>query len=287
MKTTARLKRMGWAATVLLAGAGVICAQSGPGAQTGPGAGGAAVAGPDDAMGFVGFEAGLVGKTVTGAPFSADFSNETVQTLPDGNHIDNKTSGTVARDSEGRTRRDVTLPLIGAFATANNGGAPPHAIVISDPVADVSYVLNVNRKEAREVKLLRNLLRGNGPPRQGGQNPNVTTQPLGSQMIAGVLAEGTRTIRTIPAGQIGNDKPIELTVDRWYSSDLQTDVLIKRTDLRGGTTTFQLTNIVRAEPDASLFQVPSDYTIVQGRGPGRFGPGRRGATPTPLPPAQQ
>ena len=285
MKTTARVRRMGWAAAVLLAGAGVICAQSGPGGQP---VGGPGVAGPDDALGFVGFEAGLIGKTVTGAPFSADFSNETVQTLGDGNRIDNKTSGTVARDSEGRTRRDVTLPLIGAFAAANSGGVPPRAIVINDPVAGVSYVLNVNRKEAREVKQLRNLLRGNGPRQGGGSRgtaADVTTQSLGTQTIAGVLAEGTRTIRTIPAGQIGNEKLIELTVDRWYSSDLQTDVLIKRTDLRGGTTTFQLMNIVRAEPDASLFHVPSDYTIVQGRGPGRPG-GRRGPA-APAPPSPQ
>jgi hypothetical protein len=28
-----------------------------------------------------------------------------------------------------------------------------------------------------------------------------------------------------------------------------------------GQTTFQLTNIVRAEPDASLLQVPANYTI--------------------------
>ena len=38
----------------------------------------------------------------------------------------------------------------------------------------------------------------------------------------------------------------------------------KRSDPRMGTTTFQLTNIQKQEPDASLFQVPADYT-VQGR----------------------
>jgi hypothetical protein len=108
----------------------------------------------------------------------------------------------------------------------------------------------------------------------------VTTTSLGTQTISGVAAEGTRTVRTIPAGQIGNEKPIELVTERWYSSELQTDVLIKRTDPRGGTSLFQLTNVVRSEPDAALFQVPSDYTVVSGGGPGRRGMGRPGPPPT-------
>jgi len=75
------------------------------------------------------------------------------------------------------------------------------------------------------------------------------------------------------------------TVDRWYSPDLRTEVMIKRTDPRGGTTVFQLTNITRGEPDSSLFQVPSDYTVVSGRGPGDGprGMARRGGAPPPSP----
>jgi hypothetical protein len=246
--------------------------------------------GPDEALGFIGFEAGFSGKTVTGAPFTAEFSTETTETLSDGNRIDNKTTGNFARDSEGRTRRELTLSSIGGFSTAANGGGPVHGVIISDPVAGLSYVLNANRKEARSSKLPTNPFRANGANR--GPNPNartnanVTTQSLGTQMIGGISAEGTRTTRTIPAGQIGNEKPIEITVERWYSSDLQTDVLIKRTDPRGATTVFQLANVVRSEPDSALFQVPSDYTVVSGRGPGPGGP-RRGMNQPPPPPPQQ
>jgi hypothetical protein len=246
--------------------------------------------GPDEALGFIGFEAGFSGKTVTGAPFTAEFSTETTETLSDGNRIDNKTTGTFARDSEGRTRRELTLSSIGGYSTAANGGGPAHGVIISDPVAGLSYVLNANRKEARSSKLPTNPFRANGANR--GANPNartnanVTTQALGTQMIGGISAEGTRTTRTIPAGQIGNEKPIEITVERWYSSDLQTDVLIKRTDPRGATTVFQLANVVRSEPDSALFQVPSDYTVVSGRGPGPGGL-RRGMNQPPPPPPQQ
>jgi hypothetical protein len=258
--------------------------QGGPGGPPpGPGFRGM---GPEDAFGFVGFEGGLAGKTVTGAPFTAEFSTETTEVLADGNRIDNKTTGNFARDAEGRTRRELTLSSIGGYSTANNNG-PAHGVVINDPVARVSYVLDANRKEARKTNLPNNQFRGNGRgpnpnARQGA--PDVTTTSLGTQMIGGISAEGTRTTRTIAAGQIGNEKAIEVTVERWYSAELQTDVLIKRNDPRGGTTVFQLTNVVRSEPDASLFQVPSDYAVVSGRGPR---PMRGESANAPPPPPQQ
>jgi hypothetical protein len=98
-----------------------------------------------------------------------------------------------------------------------------------------------------------------------------------------VTAEGTRVTRTIPAGAAGNANPIIITTERWYSPDLQFTVLETRTDPRFGTFTFQLTNIIRTEPDPTMFVVPSDYTAEQGKG---FGRGLRGAgkQPPPLPP---
>jgi hypothetical protein len=273
-------------ATVLMVvAAGTLKAQGGPGGTpTGPGFRGM---GPDEALGFVGFEGAFAGKTVTDAPFSADFSTETTEVLSDGNKIDNKSTGTIARDGSGRTRRELTLSSIGGYSTSANGGAPAHGAVITDPVAGVSYVLNENKKDAHQSTLRTNNFRGNGGPNAAGRpkSPNVTTESLGTQMIGGISAEGTRITHTIPAGQIGNEKAIVTTVERWYSPDLQTNVMIKRTDPRGGTTVFQLTNVVRAEPDSSLFQVPSGYTVVSGHGPGGArGMARRG---TPPPPPQQ
>jgi len=80
-----------------------------------------------------------------------------------------------------------------------------------------------------------------------------------------VNAEGTRTARTIPAGEMGNEKPITIVSERWYSTDLQMDVRSTHSDPRFGDTTYTLTNIQRSEPDASLFVVPSDYTVKQGK----------------------
>jgi hypothetical protein len=240
----------------------------------------------EDLIRFVSFEAGLGGNTVTGAPFSATLSQVTTETLGDGNHIQRTTTGNIARDSNGRMRRDITLPAIGPMG--NSGNTPPHFVLISDPVADVNYLLETDRKIARKMPMFQ---RGHGknggmPPFDRNRQNDATTVSLGTQMMNGVSAQGTRTTRTIAAGAIGNEKPIVITVERWYSPDLQMNVMIKRSDPRTGDNVFQLTNIVRSEPDASLFQVPSDYTVKEG-GPGKFGrkgpggPGAPGAPPAP------
>ena len=267
------------AALALMLASGVATlAQSGPpGPPPGPpgphgrfGGGGMA----EDIIGFLGFEAGLGRKTVTGAPFTASFSQQTTQTLGDGNHIQRTTTGTFARDTNGRTHRDLTLPAIGPWATPGN--TPPHVVLITDPVAGMDYMLETDRKIAREMPVPTGGKGGKGPAGpppfvQERQNESTTTS-LGTQMVNGVSAQGTRTTRTIPAGVMGNEKPIVITVERWYSPDLQMNVLIKRSDPRTGDNVFQLTNIVRSEPDASLFQVPSDYTVKQGRMKGKGGP---------------
>ena len=242
-----------------------VTSMGGPG---GPGPG------PERAVAFVGVEGGLHGKVVTGAPYSAQTSLETVQVLADGNKIDRTSSGSVARDSQGRVRRDDTFMGFGPLPAA---GTPAHVIFINDPVAGVNYVLEPNSKVARKFS----------PPPKGSSNAmskhawkgneerqqETTTVSLGTQTIDGLTVEGTRITRTIPAGQIGNEKAIQIVVERWYSSDLQTTVKMTRTDPRTGTSTFQLTNISRAEPESTLFQVPADYTVKEGGPMGFHGNG--------------
>jgi Secretin and TonB N terminus short domain len=88
-----------------------------------------------------------------------------------------------------------------------------------------------------------------------------SSESLGKQTIDGVEAEGTRITHVIPAGAIGNDRPIEIVTERWYSQELQMAVMTKWIDPRSGESTQRLTNLIRGEPDAALFQIPSDYTI--------------------------
>jgi hypothetical protein len=90
---------------------------------------------------------------------------------------------------------------------------------------------------------------------------NEVKEQLGKQMIEGVEAEGTRTTVTIPTGEIGNERPIEIVSERWYSPELQLVVMTRHSDPRFGETTYKLTNISRTEPAKTLFEVPADYTI--------------------------
>ena len=100
-----------------------------------------------------------------------------------------------------------------------------------------------------------------------GPNTNERKEDLGKQNIEGVEADGTRTTVTIPAGEIGNERPIEIVSERWYSPELQLVVMTRHSDPRMGETTYKLTNISRIEPARSLFEVPADYTIKSGTPP--------------------
>lgn len=90
---------------------------------------------------------------------------------------------------------------------------------------------------------------------------NSKTEQLGTKMIEGVEAEGTRTVTTIEAGKIGNEREIEITYERWYSKDLDMVVYSRHYDPRSGEQTYKLIDIDRNEPDRSLFTVPSDYKM--------------------------
>lgn len=86
-------------------------------------------------------------------------------------------------------------------------------------------------------------------------------EPIGSQVIEGVKSEGHRTTNTIEVGAIGNDRPIQVTGESWYSPELQTTVMSRHSDPRSGDENFRLIGINRNEPAPYLFQPPSGYTI--------------------------
>ena len=157
MRFNSRFVRMALTAVALatMGVAGSARAQSDaaappPPGGPGPGAKHMGPGGPGDEIRFIGFEMGLEGKTVAGAPFSATFSTQTTQTLSDGNQIQRSTTGTVARDSQGRTRREMTLPAIGPWATS--GKTPPRVAFVNDPVAGTRYVLDENDKVAHQTR---------------------------------------------------------------------------------------------------------------------------------------
>ena len=94
--------------------------------------------------------------------------------------------------------------------------------------------------------------------------PKPVREDLGEQIIEGVKAQGHRTTVTIAAGKMGNERPLAIVSERWFSSELGVTVLSKHSDPRLGTTTYRLTGIDRREPPAALFEVPADYRQESG-----------------------
>ena len=226
---------------------------------------------------------------VKGAPFCAAVTTEHTQSFADGNRIHTAENSNICRDSEGRTRRDASLNLLGAGPQAS----APKLITILDPVAGVRYMLDGENKVAHKMTLpppgsapdrglpkggqvfiMRSAGGAGGPGlstninrmyRKEGQDSNEpppTTENLGNQTINGIHATGTRISTTIPSGKMGNDKPIVVTSERWYSPDLKATVMTKHNDPWAGELVMQFTNVNGSEPDPSVFTVPSEYKIV-------------------------
>lgn len=224
---------------------------------------------------------------VKGAPFCATVSTEHTQNFADGNRIHTSNDATLCRDSEGRTRRDADLDLLGAVPQKS----PHKLITIVDPVAGFRYMLDTKDKIARKMPLHPGQPAGSGPMgapgklsientfvySQGGpasdhlfvkrlgpptNEPEPASESLGDQTIGGVHATGTRVTTTIAAGSMGNEQPIQVTSETWYSQELKATVMTKHADPWAGELKTQFTNVSTSEPDRSLFTVPSDYKVV-------------------------
>jgi hypothetical protein len=242
---------------------------------------------------------------VLGAPYSALITNESSQLLADGNRITQSSSGTTTRDSQGRTRQDAPLPAIGNMAAANAPhfvfindpvGQKTYTLNLTEktaqsfamPRAGSGTGVGIGTGGSAEASTFFLKLKQEAEASASGQTPEIATQKslimmdktkaetfgeatevntedLGTQTMEGVLVTGTRTTKTIAAGQIGNEKPISIVIEIWTSPELKTVVMSKRSDPRMGEQTFRLTNIVRAEPDASLFTVPADFKVIDGQ----------------------
>jgi hypothetical protein len=196
------------------------------------------------------------GKVVKHAPFSAEILTESTQTLGNGTKLTRRTTGMVYRDSEGRTRRELSAIIAGPFATRADA---QRVIFISDPIAGISstFIPDTNTAQTRTLAAV------NDDPLPDAElsSKNSLTESLGKQIIEGVEAEGSRTTILIPAGRVGNDKPLEIVHERWRSPELQTILLSKHSDPRWGETVYKLHNISRNAPDRSLFSFPPPSTL--------------------------
>jgi TonB family protein len=240
------------------------------------------------ALGIIGSSGTRIGP-VKNDPFSGELVCESIQTLADGNRIVRRTSTMIYRDGGGRIRRETSFKVPGA----NIDEYSEHkTIQVSDPFGGQNFTLDPqNRTAQRFTTPVRPIMGIEGVtihtatlgvhnrgaiaggnmcgirlmrPFMGlGANMETKNESLGTQVIEGVAAVGTRVTHTIPAGAINNERPIEVIHERWYSQELKLDLLIKSSDPRSEESTQQLININRGEPDPTLFEIPPDYTVQE------------------------
>lgn len=231
----------------------------------------------------------LAGPVVPDAPFSADATTTVTQILGDGTRIEQTTTARFYRDRAGRVRREQTILGLGGL---NAGGNMQTITIAPDPTNGTAFTLDPMTRTARRVPriavpLTANMVfqtnggnvfvrgRTGGPP-LGGAAGSPTEEMLGARQFETVRALGRKTTSLIPTGQIGNDRPIEITDERWESPELRMLIYSRNSDPRTGVVEYRLTNINRAEPPADLFTIPSDYTVNQ--------PPLPPPAPAPLPP---
>jgi hypothetical protein len=238
-------------------------------------------------------------QVVKGKQYSADASTETVQTLADGNRIVHRTVSKFYRDSEGRTRREETFgnvdpdhpaphemkvfiddPVSRTAYVLDPGSKSAERVLRSQKFLDER---NAQDDGTRTTLKIMNDGQGEAQSAPGrvmikfqdehSGNPNTLVMPmpddkrevvkedLGDRNIEGVDCTGTRQTITIPAGAVGNEKPITIVTETWFAPAIATVVESTTDDPRYGKTTYQLTNVQTTEPDRSLFEPPTDFKI--------------------------
>ena len=238
------------------------------------------------------------GEPVKDAPYSAEAVTESTQTLADGNRIRRENRSLIYRDSQGRTRREESLTALGPWTTdeqhttifINDPVAGTHYVLNQNdktgtqlPVPMLADHVKMATIEGEARPANRLVMRsqagvgsdagsgvgiGVGPGVRGMISAMPLAAPgetkeedLGTRSIEGVTAVGTKMTTTIPAKQMGADRDIVISFERWHSPELKVDVLTKRSDPRVGETTYRLTNINRSEPLPSLFEPPAGFDI--------------------------
>lgn len=236
-------------------------------------------------------------QVVKGKPYSADTMTETVQTLADGNHIVHRTVSKIYRDSDGRTRREQTFGNV----DPEHPSPHEVKVFIDDPVNGTAFVLDPGSKSVDGLQRKRKVLDGlngeddgtrimfksvkdsedtqesgpvhmmvkfrdehSGDPLAAvipDEKREIVKEDLGGRNIEGVDCTGTRQTITIPAGAIGNEKPISIVRETWFAPVISAVVESTTDDPRYGKTTYQLKNVQLNEPSRSMFEPPADFRV--------------------------
>lgn len=224
-------------------------------------------------------------------PYTAVEKVTFVQKLTNGITITRETTITMVRDSQGRTRREETVPVFGGRSITH--------IHVLDPSAHTTTSWSSQNKQATRFHIANPQLPPTTPPAPGfgtaangsvvssssavlvagpvlsggagvgiagsrsdpNLKPTFKREKLEGKTIAGAYAEGTRLTTTFPINSLGNDQPLSIVTDTWTSADLNLTLYAVTDDPRSGTQTTEVTSLDRNEPDPVLFEPPAGYEV--------------------------
>ncbi len=167
-----------------------------------------------------------------------------------------KTYNLDARDSQGRTRNEARNWINPSI------GAEPRLIRIElyDPATRTRINVFPLAKTVRQWTVGTAVPTA---PSSASAKPETITENIGSDSIEGLPVRGLRVSQTYHPGALGNDRPLTIITESWYSGDLKINLLTKRADPRYGVQTVRVTELVRQEPDSTLFAIPDEYKLIE------------------------
>ena len=218
---------------------------------------------PDPDSGMTGHVEGLFIPLVTGAPFHAKIAVEINRQLPDGTAVAQKYYTLAARDANGREYREAR-----DVVPADSDREPPIVSTrVYDPKTSLITTCTPDQHICRQVTFdpTQHPVEDTVGPSSDGKSV-LAREDLGKKTMDGVEVIGTRETRTYNPGAFGNDKPVVVTKEIWYSPVLQFNLQVTRIDPRNGTQNLHVVDLKLGDPGPEWFELPDGYRIVQGRG---------------------
>jgi uncharacterized protein YecT (DUF1311 family) len=217
---------------------------------------------PDADSGMGNRVEGLFIPLATGQPFHAKIMVQINRQLPDGTVVAQKYYTLVARDAAGREYREGR-----DLIPADSDRDPPLLrSMIYDPKTSLETRCIPDRRVCSQTSF-----DPAGHPVEESIGPSsdgksvLTRESLGTKTIDGLEVQGTRETRTFNPGAFGNDKPVVVTKEIWYSPQLQFNLAVTRNDPRNGTQKFEVTDLKLGDPGPEWFALPDGYRMVQER----------------------
>lgn len=196
---------------------------------------------------------------ILNVPFSATVTTVWTQRLEDGTSITIQNHRVVMRDSHGRIfqERRTLVPK-------DSPDEPPLRYTeITNPLTHTRYICRPAFHICEEMGYFAPVKIVNipaGPLDKDGKRA-LSREDLGKNNVSGLDVTGTRETMTIALGAIGNDRPISVTKEFWYSPQLGINIVVKRADPRSGTQTFTVSDISLAEPAPANFAIPAGFKV--------------------------